>query len=253
MLKEERHQKILDIIKRSSKVLSSELSIDLEVSEDTIRRDLKELSQKGLIRKVHGGAVLNESAAYIPMNYEDRGTFAFEEKQSIAKKAISLLKDNMLIFIDGGTTNQEIARQLPDDINIAVMTNCLPVAIELLNKPNIQTHFLGGRILAGVPITVGADTVNILNEVNADIFFVGTRSFSIEKGLTDIDRTEVLIKRKMAERSTSVVSVALSEKLGSVQSFNIIPTEKLDYLITELDPEDPSLNDYKSLAGLSLL
>ncbi|WP_222844120.1 DeoR/GlpR family DNA-binding transcription regulator [Saccharicrinis aurantiacus] len=253
MLKEERHQEILDMIKQSSKVLSSELSIELNVSEDTIRRDLKELSQKGLIRKVHGGAVLNDSSAYIPMNYDDRKTFAFEEKKIIAQKAISLLKDDMLIFIDGGTTNQEIASQLPNDINISVMTNCLPVAIELLNKPNIQTHFLGGRILSGVPITVGADTINILNEVNADIFFIGTRSFSIEKGLTDIDRTEVLVKRKMAERSALVVSVALSEKLGSVQSFNIIPTEKLNYLITELNPEDQSLINYKSLAGLTLL
>nr|WP_319397695.1 DeoR/GlpR family DNA-binding transcription regulator [uncultured Carboxylicivirga sp.] len=253
MLKEERQNIILEKIKQSSKVLSSELSIDLNVSEDTIRRDLKELSQKGLIRKVHGGAILNDSHSYIPMNYDDRKSFAAEEKLLIAQKAISLLKDDMLIFIDGGTTNLEIAKQLPSDIRLSVMTNCLPVASELLSKANVHTYFLGGEFLSDVPITVGTDTLNLLNEVNADIFFIGTRSLSIDRGLTDIDRSEVLVKRKMAERSAKTVSVALSEKLDSVQNFNIIPIEKLDILITELDPDNAILRPYTNLSGLQVI
>lgn len=252
-MKELRQKKILEKIKQSSKVYSSELSIELKVSEDTIRRDLKELSNQGLIRKVHGGAVRFDTSSYIPMNYEDRQTFAAHEKNIIAQKAITLLKDDMLVLIDGGTTNLEIIKQLPPDLKLTVITNCLPAAMELLKQSNIHTYFVGGELLSDAPVTVGADTINLLNEVNADIFFVGTRSLSIDNGLTDIDRAEVLIKRKMAECSKKVVSVALSEKLNSVQNFNIIPMDKLNILITELSPDHEALNPYKSMPGLQIL
>jgi Transcriptional regulators of sugar metabolism len=253
MLKEERQSIILGKIKSSSKVLSSELSIELNVSEDTIRRDLKELSNRGLIRKVHGGAIRFDATSYIPMNYEDRQAFAAAEKATIANKAVSLLKDDMLILIDGGTTNLEIARQIPLDIKISVMTNCLPVALELQKKRNVSTILLGGELLYDVPVTVGADTISMLNEVNADFFFIGTRSISVDCGLTDIDRAEVLVKRKMAERSMNVVSVALSEKLDSVQNFNIIPINHLGILITELDPSNSALDSYRRLNGLTII
>ncbi len=252
-MKELRQKIIFDKIKKTSKVLSSELSQEMNVSEDTIRRDLKDLSNKGLIRKVHGGAVLFDSSTYIPMNYEDRQTFAAEEKRTIALKAVSLLKDDMLIFIDGGTTNLEIVKQLPKNLNITVTTNCLPIANELLSKKNVQTFFLGGELLTNVPITVGTDTINLLNEMNADIFFIGTRSLSIEKGLTDIDRAEVLVKRKMAAHSARTVSVAISEKLDSVQNFSIIPIKNLDMLITELNPSHPKLETYRNLPNLEIL
>jgi len=230
------------------------LSQSLGVSEDTIRRDLKDLSSQGLIRKVHGGAILNEmSTSYIPMKYDDRQISASAEKEIIAKKAVALIKDGMSIFIDGGTTNLEIVRHIPDNLNITIITNCLPIASELVDKHNIHSFFLGGEILKGVPVTVGTDTLNLLDEVNADIFFIGTRSINIKNGLTDIDRVEVLIKRKMAERSAKVVSVANSDKLNSVQSFNIIPISNLDILITELDPSDEILADYKQQSGLTIL
>jgi|LGVF01.2.fsa_nt_gb DeoR/GlpR family transcriptional regulator of sugar metabolism len=252
MLKEERQKLILDKISQSSKVLSSELSKTLSVSEDTIRRDLRDLSDQGLIRKVHGGAILHESS-YIPMKYDDRKGFASKEKQIIADKAVSLLKDEMVIFIDGGTTNLEITKKIPAGMKLTVITNCFPVASELVNKKNIQTYFLGGDVLSGVPITVGADTLSFLDEVNADLFFIGTRSISIEKGLTDIDRSEVLVKRKMAEKSTKVVSVALTEKLESVQSFKIIPIEDLDVLITEHKPDNIVFENYNKLKNLTIV
>lgn len=187
------------------------------------------------------------------MKYDDRKGFASKEKQIIADKAVSLLKDEMVIFIDGGTTNLEITKKIPAGMKLTVITNCFPVASELVNKKNIQTYFLGGDVLSGVPITVGADTLSFLDEVNADLFFIGTRSISIEKGLTDIDRSEVLVKRKMAEKSTKVVSVALTEKLESVQSFKIIPIEDLDVLITEHKPDNIVFENYNKLKNLTIV
>lgn len=251
MLKEVRQKLILDKITKSSKVLSSELSKDLDVSEDTIRRDLRDLSDKGLIQKVHGGAILNDS--YIPMKYDDRGSFASTEKRIIAQKAVSLLKEGMVILIDGGTTNLEIIKQIPAGLRFTVITNCFPIASELVNNKDIQTYFLGGDVLSSVPITVGADTVSLLDEIRADIFFIGTRSISVDNGLTDIDRAEVLVKRKMAEKSSIVVSVALSEKLDSVQSFKIIPSEDLNILVTELNPTDSLFNGFRSLKNLIIM
>jgi DeoR/GlpR family transcriptional regulator of sugar metabolism len=252
MLKEERQKIILEKITKTSRVISSELCRDLEVSEDTIRRDLKELSDKGLIKKVHGGAILNESS-YIPMKYDDRRSFASKEKMIIAQKAVNLIKEDMVILIDGGTTNIEIVKNLPKGIKLTVITNCLPVALELVHNKFIDTIFVGGYILPGVPITVGLDALNFLDEINVDILFLGTRSIDLEKGLSDIDREEVLVKRKMVERSNVVVSIAISDKLNSVQSFKITSLENIDILITELDVDDPILTKFKDVNGLELI
>lgn len=252
MLKEERQKLILDKISHSSKVISSELSIILNVSEDTIRRDLRDLSGQGLIRKVHGGAILNESS-YIPMKYAHRRSFASNEKVVIAKKAVSLIKEDMVVLLDGGTTNIEIVKQISKGLKFTVITNCLPVAMELVHNNDIKTIFIGGSILSRVPVTVGSDALSFLDEINADIFFVGTRSISVENGLTDIDREEVLMKRKMIERSKLVVSPSLSDKLNSVQSFNISSIDKVDMLITELEVGDPNLVQFNNVKGLAVM
>jgi DeoR/GlpR family transcriptional regulator of sugar metabolism len=252
ILKVERQQVILELIGKSSKVLSNDLSNELGVSEDTIRRDLKELSDKGLIRKVHGGAVLNDDS-YIPMNYTQRINYASKEKKIIAEKAISLLEDEMTILIDGGTTNLEIAKRLPEHLNLKVYTNCLPIASELVNRKKTSTFIIGGEIMTDVPVTVGGDVMNFLNEIKADIYFMGTRSIDVKAGLSDIERSEVLVKRKMAESSDKVVSVATSDKIASEQNFKIIDVKGLDYFISELDPKDKTLNDFRKISTLKII
>ena len=112
MLKEERQHKILSILKDSGKVLTLSLSQQLEVSEDTVRRDLKELADAGRVKKVHGGAIL---ASANPFDFRERQVYAKGQKQAIALAALSHIRKGQVIFMDGGTTNLEVARILPDE------------------------------------------------------------------------------------------------------------------------------------------
>lgn len=258
MLKEERHNYILEVIRKYNRVLSSELSQTLNVSEDTIRRDLRELSDAGKIRRVHGGAIssnnlqTSNSNAYIPLSYKDREEYAHEDKASIALKAVKLIKDDDVIIIDGGTTNLEIVKHLPENLRATFITNSLPVASVLSDYQHIETFFLGGRVLPGVQVSVGIDVIRMLSEIRADICFMGTRSIHPVQGISDIDREEVYVKKAMAESSKSVVSAAISEKLHTIQPFVAIPISRVDTLITNLESDHPDLVAFRH-AGIHVI
>ncbi|MCG8476036.1 MAG: DeoR/GlpR family DNA-binding transcription regulator [Cytophagales bacterium] len=251
MLKKERQVIILKEISENQRVISSELSKQLGVSEDTIRRDLKELSDLGKINKVHGGAVL-KGTSYLPFSLEDREEYAKKEKTAIAHKAIELIEEEQVVFMDGGTTNLIIARLLPHDLKATFVTNCLPVAYELSNFKNIRTIFLGGRIIGSAKVTVGLETSQLIKDIHADLFFLGTRSIHSVQGVSDINLEETNIKKLMVQKAERVVSVAISEKLGSIQPFRICKLDNVHTLITELDPEDATLEAYRK-AGLQVL
>ncbi|PWJ42185.1 DeoR/GlpR family DNA-binding transcription regulator [Sediminitomix flava] len=247
MLKDERHTFILNEIKKNNRVLSSELSLSLGVSEDTIRRDLRELSDVGKIRRVHGGAVQHQEAEgntvsnYIPFSYEDREVYGKNAKQLIADKAVSLINDDMVILIDGGTTNLEIVKRLPLELKATFITNCLPVAIALANYRFVDVHYLGGKVLPNAQVTVGYPLLKELSDIQADICFMGTRSIDLKRGITDIDREEVQVKYEMSCSAKKVVAVASSDKLNSSQPFVAVPLSNIHMLITELEPTDISL------------
>ncbi|ANQ47936.1 DeoR/GlpR family DNA-binding transcription regulator [Flammeovirga yaeyamensis] len=262
MLKEERHQFILNEIRANNKVLSSELSTRLNVSEDTIRRDLRELSDLGSIRRVHGGAVKNnneinleehsDSSAYIPFSYEDREVYSKAKKEVIAKKAVSLLRDDNVILIDGGTTNLELVKAIPMDYKGTVITNCLPIATKLVEHRFVEVYFLGGRILPNALVTVGHSVIQELKEIRADICFLGTRSIDVQRGITDIDREEVEVKNAMSQSAVNVVSVASSDKLYTTQPFLCVSSKSVTTLITELDPNEVTLRPFVEI-GVKVL
>ena len=249
MLKQERLDYILDEIRTYNKVKSSALSSKLSVSEDTIRRDLKELSDKGKIKKVHGGAL---SSSYIPFSHKEREIYAHEEKVRIVKKARKLIKDDMVIAMDGGTTNLELVRLFPKEVNVSVITNSLPIAVQLTEMPNVDILFLGGKILKSAQVAVGIDVVEALGEFTSDLCFVGTRSLHHNIGLTDIDREEAMVKRAIIENSAHVVCLALSEKLDTTQPYKIAPVERINSIITELDRSSKILQKYIN-RGINIL
>ena len=232
MLKQERLDYILEEIRTYNKVKSSALSNKLQVSEDTIRRDLKELSNKGKIKKVHGGAL---ASSYIPFSHKDREIYAHEEKVKIVRKAKNLIKDDMVIAMDGGTTNLELARLMPNDVNISIITNSLPIAVQLSEHSNVDIIFLGGKILKSAQVAIGMDVVNSLVEIRSDLCFVGTRSLDHEVGLTDIDREEAQVKKAIIDNSSNVVCLALSEKLDTIQPYRIAKISQINTIVTELD------------------
>lgn len=242
MLKDVRQHLIIQEVIRYNKVKSSELSKMLSVSEDTIRRDLKELAEQGMIRKVHGGAMAN---SVMPTSFKDQNIHRIEQKRSIAEKAQKLLCSGQVLLIDGGTTNLELVRLFPLELEATVFTNSIAIAHELCDHSQIETILLGGKVYKSAKITIGTDVINYLDEIHADIGFIGTRSIHAELGITTTRREEALVKKKITEVSQKVVSLVISEKIGTFQPFKVAPPEEIDLIITELSPDDDLLEPFR--------
>jgi DeoR family fructose operon transcriptional repressor len=248
MLKEERLNYILNEVKVRNRVLLYDIAVKLNVSEDTVRRDLKALDEQGKVKKVHGGAVSNSFHVY---SYKEDDIYAHADKSQIARKAISLIKEEQVILMSGGTTNLELARLMPDHFPLTVFTPSLPVAMQLLEHHNIETIFVGGRLSHEAQIALGGDTLNTLAQVKADVCFLGTGYLDANEGLTEFDWEVVQLKKSMIKASKKVVALTISEKLNSTQRFKVCDTESIHTLITELPAEDLVLERFQKL-GLEI-
>ena len=246
MLKEERQALILREINLHNKVLLADLSEKFEVSEDTIRRDLQDLANSNKITKVRGGAL---SKSYSGFSYHEQDIYAYKEKIAIARKAVHLLQDGMLVLISGGSTNLEIARLIPPDLKVTFLTVSLSTAMQLLEHPSSETIFLGGQLSKSAKIAVGGEVIGKLAEVRPDICFMGTNGIDASAGITESDWEVVTVKKAMIQASSKVVLCAISEKLNSVQKIKVCDMNQIDFLITELDPQSEILTPYRSNTG----
>ena len=248
MLREIRLQYILDKLKSEGKVSSLSLSKELDVSDDTIRRDLNELAEQGLIKKVHGGAV--PKSAY-PLEYNQRLNVSQQEKQILAEKSLKLFKNGQLVIIDGGPTNQQVAKILPPDLRLTVYTNSLPIATELLNHPLIEVVFLGGKIFKYAQVAIGLEVIEALNKIKADWCLLGICSSHYETGITIPDREESQVKHKIVEVSDQVVALANASKIGTAENYKVCEIADVDLLITDFETDKIHLPAYKK-AGLEI-
>ncbi|MCL6268074.1 DeoR/GlpR family DNA-binding transcription regulator [Flagellimonas myxillae] len=249
MQKDKRQDSILEKLQLGGKVSTQQLADELLVSEDTIRRDLNEMAQKGLLAKVHGGAVSSIQKLYY---YNDNVVKNQQEKNLIAKKAIPLIKDGMTMIISDGTTNLAFARAIPKDLRATVFTYCLPIAMELTDHPLIEIILLGGKIHKKSMVAVGADVVERCSNLHVDMCFLGTGSIGHEEGITEGSYDVSLIKRAVVSASDKVISLTTSGKLGLKQAFTICKPKQIDVLVTELNPKDTKLSPYKDL-GIHLI
>lgn len=246
MLKKERHAFIVKQLNLHNKVLSSDLSLELNVSEDTVRRDLNELAEAGKLLKVHGGA-LSKSFHF---TYQDTGGYAISAKREIARKAIGLLKDGMTILTAGGTTMIEFARMIPESLQITVFTISPLVALELNEHANANVILIGGQLSKNSQVSIGSQVIATLNEIHVDICLMGTNGVSAEEGITDSDWEVVQVKKAMVKAAKRPVVLSISEKLQSVQSMKVSKLNEIGAIITELSPGDPLLSKYSSLVQL---
>lgn len=171
--------------------------------------------------------------------------YSLENKSRIAKKAITLLKNGQVILISGGTTNMEIARMIPPNLNITCFTPSLPVALQLLSKSNVEVILIGGKLSKDSQIAVGGSAINTLHDIKVDLCFLGTNSIDANNGITEFDWDIVQMKKAMIQASKRIVSPAISEKFSSTQRYKICNLEEIDVLITELEPSDGKLEVFK--------
>jgi DeoR/GlpR family transcriptional regulator of sugar metabolism len=249
MLKRERQAYILHQVNLHNKVLSNTLSSEMEVSEDTIRRDLHELSDIGKLIKVHGGAL---SPSFNKIAYPVHNTYAQTDKKVIAEKAISLIKDGMFVLTGGGTTIIEMARALPLDLSATFISGSIPAVVEYMNHPNIDVIVPGGKVSKVSKITVGAEALSRIKNLKADICLLGINALDLQNGISDNDWDVVQLKQQMIASSKKVVCLTISEKINSVQPIHVCAVHKIDVLITELEPTDPLLQPYVE-AGITVI
>ncbi len=249
MLRKERHNYIIQKIRLDNKVISTDLSRELHVSEDTIRRDLRELSYQGAILKVHGGAVTTSQHLY---EYQKENIVDYDAKSLIAKKAVPLIKDNSVVIMSGGTTNLALARILPPELKATIYTYSLPIALQLTEHPNIELIFIGGKILKSAQVTTGMDVIQAVGKIRADYCFLGVSGLETDAGLTEIDWEVAQIKKRMIEISQKCVLLLTSNKLGTVQRFLIEKSENLHVIATELPPHSRKIKSFAK-KGIQIL
>jgi DeoR/GlpR family transcriptional regulator of sugar metabolism len=240
MLKKERHSHIIKQINLHNKVLSSDLAIELNVSEDTIRRDLNELDETGQIVKVHGGA-LSKSYHY---PFQQNHIYAADAKKSIALKAVELIKDGMVVLTGGGTTIIEMVRSLPLDLSATIFTISPPVALQLADHHLIKVILIGGEFSKDSQVCTGSQVISYLSEIKFDLCFLGTNGISLADGVTDSDLDIVQVKKAMIKASKKLIITCIAEKLNSVQRFRVCDVQQINSLVTDLDPGNDLLQAY---------
>lgn len=241
MLKRERQAFILQQLNVHNKVISADLCDQLGVSEDTVRRDLQELSDEGALLKVHGGA-LSKSFHF---RLQNEPVYHETEKRNIAEKAYKLISDGMVVLLSGGTTIRQLINVLPPTLNATFITISIPIALELMNHPGSDVIFIGNKLDKNTQTAMDAEVVKKLAGIRADLCFLGTNSIDIKSGITDSEWEIVEIKQSMIASSDQLVSMSISEKLNVSQRLQVCKIEDVDVLITELDSNDPMLDPYK--------
>ena len=241
MLRRERLKLIMKEINLSNTVLSGDLSEKLSVSEDTIRRDLKELADEGVILKVHGGAM--SKTFHSPFDGKNE-VYALAAKQLIAEKTISLFKKNTTVVMEGGTTIMEIAKKIPRSVQGTFFTLSPQVAITLAEHEHLSVISIGGKLARNANLHTGASVINELAGIKVDLCVIGANGLSMKDGLTESDWEVVQVIKAVIRSAKKVAVVSIAEKLNSVQRIKICNVDAIDYLITELPPESHLLSAF---------
>lgn len=231
MMVEERRASILKALQEDRRVSSADLAARFGVSEDAIRRDLRDLAADGLVRRVYGGALPVTPAS----TFSGRIGLATAAKNEIVQTALGLIRPGMTLLLDSGTTVAALAAALPLDTPLTVITHSLPAAVALIEKPSVKVCFLGGVVQHGTAITCGAEVLNGYARCRGDICFLGACSVDAVLGVGVLEPEEAEIKRVMMQSATEIVAMAASHKLGRRCPFIVGPATSVDILITESD------------------
>ncbi|SAL14346.1 DeoR family transcriptional regulator [Caballeronia turbans] len=249
MLTSQRKKAILDALARDGQVLATELSARFGISEDTVRRDLRELAAEGLLQRVHGGA-LPASPAVAP--FARREQMESDAKRRIAKKAAEMIAPGQVVIVDGGTTSALLVRQLPGNLRATIVTHSPSVAVALAEHASVDVVLIGGKLYKHSIVTVGAAAVEAMSHIHADIFFMGVTGVHPTAGLTTGDFEEAHIKRALSARAAETVVLASAAKLNAASAYRIGGIELARTIIVE-KAADTKLTEPFEQAGMTVL
>jgi DeoR/GlpR family transcriptional regulator of sugar metabolism len=235
----ERRQSLLDILRKQPGLRVPELARALDVSDGTVRNDLNALEEEGRLKRVHGGAVLNDQNQFQNNSFLRRFQENAAAKFAIAREAALLVKNGDSILLDASSTDYYLARALAERHSLRVVTNGFEVARELAENPSNTVILIGGVVNNNSSSVTGLLSERIIEELNIQKAFLSCSGFSLERGMTEILMAEAQIKRKAIESSQQLFALVDSSKFGREDMTSFMRPEKLTRLFTDtgLSPE----------------
>ncbi|MBV8113398.1 MAG: DeoR/GlpR transcriptional regulator [Silvibacterium sp.] len=244
MLTIHRKQHILEVLRRTGQVVAKELSQELGLSEDTIRRDLRELAAEGLLQRVHGGAL---PASPAMGDFASRLNVATDEKKMIGRAAARMVQPGQVVILDGGTTAVQIARHFPVELKATVVTHSPTIAVELAGHGNIDVILIGGKLFKHSVVSVGAPAIESISRIRADAYFMGVTGIHPEAGLTTGDFEEAHVKRALSASAAETIVLASPEKLNAVSPYVVVPLSEVTGMIVAEGTNQKLISPYAGL------
>jgi DeoR/GlpR family transcriptional regulator of sugar metabolism len=232
----ERRELLLRRLQADGKLIARDLAEELGLSEDSVRRDLRDLAGAGLCQRVYGGAVPVSAAL---ADYRSRECVEPESKHRVAARAVALIRPGDIVILDGGTTALAVARALPADLAATLVTHSPTIAAALVDHPTVEILLLGGRIYKHSAVACGAATVEAARAITADLFLLGVTGVHPEHGLTTGDPEEAAMKRALAARAADTYVLASAEKLGAVSPYKVLDLDAVAGIVTDATDGDP--------------
>jgi DeoR/GlpR family transcriptional regulator of sugar metabolism len=230
MLAAERRDLLVARLGADGKLVAKDLAAELGLSEDSIRRDLRELAAAGLCQKVYGGAVPASPALG---DYGARRSIEPDSKRAVAARAVPLIQPGTVAILDGGTTTLAVARSLPAGLECTVITHSPTVASALLDHSGVEIIMIGGRVFRHSAVTCGAAAAEAAGAVSADVFLLGVTGVHPVHGLTTGDPDEAAMKRTLARRAAETYVLASAEKLGAASRYGVLPLSGVAAVVTD--------------------
>lgn len=238
MLAAQRRDLLLERLRMDGRIIAKDLAADLGISEDSIRRDLRELAAAGLCQRVYGGALPASPAI---ADYAARQDLAVSGKQRVAAAAATLIEPGSTTILDGGTTALAVVHALPINLRATIVTHSPTVASALAHHRDVEVYLIGGRLFKHSMVACGAAAVEAARGLHADIFLLGVTGVHPEAGLTTGDADEAAMKRALAHQAADTYVLASSEKVGAASRFAVLPLAEVACLVTNAGASDPTI------------
>lgn len=239
----ERQTLIQERLAAYGRVIAADLADELGVSEDTIRRDLREMASAGLCRRVYGGALqLSPSPSF-----SERVGIDVDRKEALARATMALIASGATIFLDAGSTNLAIARNLPAEKNLTVVTNAPAIAAALIDRPGIDIIQIGGPIDRKTGAATGAKALRDAETLRPDLCILGVCGLHPDAGVTAFSFEEAEFKRFVALHSRTVLTAVTNDKLSLAAPYAVVPLARLHHVVLEADADENNLQELAAL------
>lgn len=230
MLAAERRDHLLARLSADGTIVAKDVARDLGLSDDTVRRDLRDLAAAGLCQRVYGGALPVSPAL---ADYPTRVTVEPDSKRRVATRAAALIPAGGTVILDGGTTTLAVVRALPADLECTVITHSPTIAAALLDHRGVEVFMLGGRLFKHSAVASGAAAMEAALAVSADLFLLGVTGVHADEGLTTGDADEAAMKRALAGRAAETYVLASVEKIGTAARYGVLPLADVAGVVTD--------------------